>query len=130
MILLRHKLLSTCTLGTLIVCGRAFATLEPPWRGNRRNVSCIPNGEYDYVYMPKSSSGRYTGCYHVMGVPGRSEILIHAGNTCDETRGCILPGLKHGDICGPAVLSSRIALRQINDLAEKKGKLRVISWIG
>jgi hypothetical protein len=100
--------------------------MEPPWRDNKRNISCIPPGEYDFVYMPKSYSGKYRDCYHVKDVPGRSEILIHSGNTADQTKGCILPGKKIGFLSGiRAVLNSKSALKQINQ-TEKNGKLRII----
>lgn len=100
--------------------------MEPPWKDNKQNISCIPPGEYEFVFMPKSSSGRYRNCYHIKGVPGRSEILIHGGNTVANTRGCILPGKRIGRLAGEmAVLNSKSALSEINE-TEINGKLRVI----
>jgi len=126
MILLRLIKASRYTLGVLFTNSGIFYTMEPPWRDNKRNISCIPPGEYDFVYMPKSYSGKYRDCYHVKDVPGRSEILIHSGNTADQTKGCILPGKKIGFLSGiRAVLNSKSALKQINQ-TEKNGKLRII----
>lgn len=120
-----------CTLGMLIVGERVFKTLELPWRDNKRNMSCIPAGEYNVDYMERSASGKYRGCFHVKNVPGRSEILIHSGNVSAHTRGCIIVGGKTGELSGqPAVLNSMSALRELGAIVERKTKMRVISWIG
>jgi hypothetical protein len=126
MILFRYLKTDKYTLGALFTGSGTFYTMEPPWKDNKRNISCIPPGEYDFVFMPKSSSGRYRNCYHILNVPGRSEILIHTGNTVANTRGCILPGKRVGSLAGHrAVLNSRSALSEINE-TELNGKLRVI----
>ena len=97
--------------------------MEPPWRGNRRNCSCIPTG--DYLVCPHVSP-RFGRCLLVTHVPDRSHILVHAGNVGGDvdlgfhthTHGCLLPGLRRGviDVKGrrqAAVLSSRTAFRHL-----------------
>lgn len=75
------------TLGALIYKGKFLClTLEPPWRENRRNVSCIPLGMY--------RCSRKNGKWVVNNVPGRTGILIHKGNSHYDTTGCILLGLE------------------------------------
>jgi len=121
----------SCTFGMLLVGNKIFNTLELPWRDNERNRSCIPPGEYQCVFMERSSSGRYRNCFHVKGVPGRTGILIHAGNVPEQTKGCILIGRKRGSLCGkPAVLSSKVALSEMAFEAERNSMLRITSWTG
>lgn len=114
------------TLGRL-VCGEGegalvLHTMEPPWRDNRPNRSCIPVGSYE---VAPHRSHRYGACYLVSGVVGRSHILVHAGNVGGDrerglhthTLGCLLPGLARGRLrvrgrMQDAVLSSRPAVRQ------------------
>lgn len=118
------------TLGRL-VCGAgalALHTIEPPWRDNRPNRSCIPVGSYEVV---PHRSPRYGACYLVSGVAGRSHILIHAGNVGGDrdlgwhthTLGCLLPGLARGRLrvrgrMQAAVLSSRTAVRKWMEWAD------------
>lgn len=93
-------------------------TLENPWRGNRPNVSAIPPG----VYTCRRSYYHRGGypAYEITGVPGRSRILIHAGNTDADTQGCPLIGQRVGVLGGRlAVLSSRDALAEF--MAELAG---------
>ena len=106
------------TLGTLTARdGFTCRAMEPPWRDNRPNRSCIIEGTYRCVWH---RSPRYGEVYLVAGVPGRSHILIHPGNVGGDaelglhthTQGCILLGRRHGalDIKGRrqrAVLLSR-----------------------
>lgn len=85
-----------------------FVTCEDVWRDNQRSISCIPKGTYKVVLHNSPKHGR---CYHILDVPGRSEILIHAGNTHRDTEGCILVGLMFGTIgTTAAILSSRSAM--------------------
>lgn len=100
---------------------KSWYTIELPWRDNRRQVSCIPAGEYPCSIV---HSQKYGQVYHVQNVPGRSGILIHSGNLAGDTaqgfishsKGCILPGLRVGTLDRQlAVLSSRTALREFMD---------------
>ena len=103
--------------------GPRLATMEPPWRENRRNRSCIPPGEYD---AHPHRSPRFGACFIVAAVPDRSHILFHAGNLGGDverglrthTLGCILPGMRAGSLAvggrrQRAVLASRPALRAL-----------------
>ena len=96
------------TMGKLYGDGELIcSTFELPDRNNNVNVSCIPAGEYPLKMIV---SPKYGPCYKVHNVPGRTDILIHTGNTTDDTLGCILPcssfGILNGKIAG---LSSRVA---------------------
>lgn len=108
------------TFGVLTLeSGWTCHTLELPWRDNRRRVSCIPAGKYRAV---DHVSPRFGRTYWLQDVPGRSEILIHAGNLGGDTAlgyrtdvaGCILVGSRRGMLQGqPAVLASKVALNQL-----------------
>lgn len=115
--LVRTKYTDSCTLGVLIVGGCMFHTIEPPWRNNRRNVSCIPTGQYLCTYLPRSASGKYRKVYHIRNVNNRSGVLIHNGNLARHSRGCVILGLKKGRLGGLfAVLRSRMALTKLGKL--------------
>lgn len=103
------------TLGWLRVAGRTFCTLELPWLGNRRNVSCIPAGAYAVSFIDRTASGKYKRVYHVQNVENRGGILFHSGNISSHSRGCILVGMKHG-VLGKrrAVLQSRMGMRGLH----------------
>lgn len=78
------------TFGLLLAGGKTLCvTCEEPWLDNRRGVSCIPAGTYRCV---KFNGVRFKDVWEVTGVPGRSAILIHAGNTVADTEGCVLVG--------------------------------------
>ena len=125
MLLWRWRKSSEYTLGILFVGNRFYFTMEPPWKDNERNISCIPTGEYDYSLLKSSASGKYKNCLHIKNVPGRTGILMHTGNKPDQTKGCILPGLKPGWLSGSrAVLNSKTALNEIVKENEQ-GKLRI-----
>lgn len=77
-------------VGLMVLDGRVIChTLELPWKGNMKNVSCIPPGTYT---VEKYVSSRFGRCFSLPFVSGRSGILIHAGNTVQDTKGCILVG--------------------------------------
>lgn len=105
------------TMGMIRVLGKTHEpiyTLENPWRNNLREQSCIPAGTY---YCVPFSGAKYREVYQLERVPDRSYILIHAGNTVGDTKGCILPGMSAGQLDGePAVLNSRVALETLKFL--------------
>lgn len=118
--LIRNEVTSDAVLGYLYADGTVFATLEPAWRFNLPNISCIPAGEYDADYLPRSASGKYQEVYHLRDVPKRGGVLIHAGNLAKHTKGCILLGTRKGMLAGKrAVLNSRTAMQQFRDLIGK-----------
>ena len=119
--LIRDTRAKTHTLGRLVIRGKIFDTIEPPWKDNQRNISCIPQGRYYCKFMARSASGKYKNCYHITGVDGRTGILIHNGNTVKHTLGCVILGTKRGWLIGiRAVLSSKLAMSKLARLTNKQ----------
>lgn len=102
-----------CTIGVLADGDTLLCyILENPWLDNKKNVSCIPEGDYKC----EPHDGRYSDTWRVNNVPGRSGIVIHIGNTESDTKGCIIPGSVIGSLHGErAVLGSRRALNKLRD---------------
>ncbi len=100
------------TFGEIIYRGdRLCVTCEDPWNDNQRQISCIPLGSYQCA---KYSSPKFPDVWELKNVPGRSAILIHAGNTIVDTHGCILVGSQFGKINHmPAILNSRSTLEML-----------------
>lgn len=91
-------------------------TLELPWKKNKRSVSCIPWGTYrvtDY------SSTKYPSAFVVLNVPGRSGILIHAGNYVSQIEGCILVGEEWEFMGQPRQLAVSYSKNALNKLLFK-----------
>jgi hypothetical protein len=87
-------------------------TIELPWLGNQRQISCIPEGDY---FLKKRYSTKFGWHLHLMHVPGRDLILIHPANDAKkELRGCIAPVTVHTGIGKGS--SSRIALEKLKTL--------------
>lgn len=99
------------TFGVLRMDGEVFCvTLEPPYRDNRRDVSCIPPGEYGCRRVRSPSFG---DTYEIENVPGRDHILFHRGNVVGDTRGCVLLGRSFGLLGDErGVVRSRHAFRE------------------
>ncbi|WP_265822521.1 DUF5675 family protein [Geovibrio ferrireducens] len=116
----------THTLGVLMIDGIVTAmTLEDPDNGNQRNISCIPAGEYEAV---RHTSPKFGETFHVQNVPGRSEIIFHAGNTHNDTRGCILLGARPSyNAKGERFISdSRIAMSSFLERLKGENRIKVI----
>ena len=105
-------------------------TLEPTWRdyahGGRKIKGCsaIPEGRYAVVISFSPKMQKWLPI--LLGVPMFSGIRIHAGNTSNDTEGCILVGqnLKKG-----MVLNSNIWLKRLKDkIVEAKDKGEAV-WI-
>ncbi len=136
-ILTRHYESKYGTEGVLVAPnGLSCFTIEPPWHDNQPNISCIPPGEYKVVPF---SGRRFKKVYHVLDVPNRSYILIHAGNLAGDrtlglksnTYGCILPGIKRGYLYRQrAVLLSRYAINKLKEsLDYEPFVLQIISLV-
>jgi len=108
--LVRKLYTATGTKGWLLVPGisQPFYTMENPWLDNRKTDSCIPVGTY--ICEPVKSP-RFGNTIEVTGVPNRSHILFHAGNSPDDTDGCILIGLNGSQDAKMWISNSRAAVR-------------------
>jgi len=94
-----HK--NTYTIGRLYIDGKYVAdTLEPP---QKMVGGCIPEGTYRVRMQYSNKFGKLMPW--IQNVPHRSAILIHAGNTVEDTKGCILVG--HNTQVGKVLLSQR-----------------------
>lgn len=129
--LLRIEDSPLCTRGVLLLGDFIIGlTLELPWKENRRNVSRIPSGAY--VIDIRGASDGITGgiglAYEVKGVEGRSDILIHVGNTTDDIEGCILVGDRFGILQKKrAVLNSRSTYKKfMKEMDGREGNLTII----
>ncbi len=107
LILRRSNINADCTEGELFLHGDgsnlAF-TLELPVKDGLPG-SAIPPGTYLIQMLPSpkflQSSDPWVKTYaenipHVLGIPNRSNILIHWGNDVADTEGCILVGQTQG----------------------------------
>lgn len=107
-------------------------TIELPWRQNRSNISCIPQGIYT---VEKYKSNKYGQCFHVKNVPDRTYILFHYGNWAGDNSkgyrtnslGCILVGKRAANIYGQrAVANSRAAMSELMDSAQNIKKFKLV----
>lgn len=89
-LLLQRSYFKEGTNGTLFVNGKFFCfTIELPWRDNKRNISCIPEGVYEI--QPRFSK-KFQHHLIVKNIKGRSYILFHPANYANkELLGCIAP---------------------------------------
>ena len=94
------------TFGVLLLEGMPIAvTGEQDWEDNKKNVSCIPVGQY---LCKRVNTPKHGDTFEVTGVPGRSAILFHKGNLpLEHSQGCILVAEQFEPLDDkPAVLAS------------------------
>ena len=93
------------TFGVLRDGAIPFAvTMEPPWRNNATDVSCIPPGRYT---CRRVISPHFGETFEIV-VPGREHILFHPGNKLIDTKGCVMVAEEFGgtDML-PIIVSSK-----------------------
>lgn len=116
----RYESSNNGTFGRLYIDGAYVCeTLEDPWNDNHHGNSCIPRGVYPCIPhgWEDDSPVKFKRVWEVTHVQGRSAILIHEGNTIEDTHGCILVGSQRGALSGrPAILKSRQALSHLRDI--------------
>ena len=78
------------THGALFIKDRFLGfTIELPWRDNKKNMSCIPEGSY---ILKARFSKKFNHHLVLEQVSNRSLVLIHpANNSKVELKGCIAP---------------------------------------
>jgi hypothetical protein len=77
--------------------GVCVRTIELPWRMDKPDISCIPEGVYTVRWL---FSQKHGWCYHILAVPGRTYCEIHAANLAgdislgyvSQLEGCISVG--------------------------------------
>ena len=119
LLIIRDTVTEESTIGELFLNGEKFCeTLELPWRGNQRSVSCIPAGQYNVrLRLARESATRDYLHLLVEDVHNRSYILFHRGNRAKDTRGCILVGqTRHQDFVGNSTLAMDLLMKEIINL--------------
>ncbi|MGJ8743690.1 DUF5675 family protein [Polaribacter sp.] len=89
-LLLQRAYFKEGTNGTLFRSGKFLChTIELPWKNNKRNISCIPEGEYQ---IEPRFSKRFQHHLILKAVKSRSYILFHPANDAKrDLEGCIAP---------------------------------------
>ncbi len=120
-----------CTIGRMsinsAIDGLQCFTLELPDINNQRNVSCIPEGIYEYKLYQSPKHGQVL---HIQDVDNRTMIEMHAGNYTKQIQGCILTGDSVKWLDGdkiPDVTNSKNTLGKILKLAGEAGTIRIWS---
>lgn len=117
------------TFGTLNIGSEPLCvTCEDDWKNNQPNISCIPRGFYHCI---PHSGPKFKDVWEVTNVPGRSAILIHAGNTIKDTEGCILVG-NGFNLFGqqPGIINSQDTLQKLRKRLPKEFDLRIYDVFG
>ncbi len=122
-----HRVASTDkgTFGVLVRDGIPLCvTCEDPDNNNAKNISCIPKG----IYRCKPFSGtRFKNVWEITKVPNRTTVLIHEGNTINNTEGCILVGEGFTTMKGlPAVFNSVATLNRLRRTLPSEFELEII----
>lgn len=106
------------TLGIFHIRGREFYTLEPPWVNNKVGVSRIPEGIYKCQYRGEREYSKFDKAWLVENVEGRTQILLHRGNSYKDTAGCIVfgTGYFYDSEGEPHVTNSAIAMSHLEKL--------------
>jgi len=103
------------TLGTIYHQSRQICyTVEDAIRETKvAGKTCIPPGTYPILI---TMSNRFKKELPILlGVPNFEGVRIHAGNTSEDTEGCILPGLIRTN---EGVLSSRAAMEKLQPMIQ------------
>ena len=116
------------TFGILEAGPYLIATMEPPWAGNARGLSCVPPGRYPLVLersvkFEKHDYGDGPGMlWEMKEVPERSECKLHVANWPDQIEGCVALGDLHlwpdeinGHPPGRGLVRSLSALRRFHE---------------
>ena len=112
------------TTGVLYTGGFCCYTLELPWIGNKKNVSCIPTGQY-VANVDRSVTIGGEPVIRLEDVPGRTGILVHVANYTREIQGCVAVGMGKDK---NSVISSRKAMSDLLGIIGDKPIVVDIDW--
>lgn len=123
--LVRQRTDGQRTFGELLVEGRFQCyTLEDPIRALGMKIAgqtAIPAGDYpvEVTYSPRFK----TRLPILLDVPGFEGIRIHAGNSEQDTEGCILVGADRTD---SRLVASRVALAALMQKLPERGAIILV----
>ena len=127
-VVIRHKGNDKYSLGNCLVIDEKTGdivfkkkSLERGWQDNKKNISCIPRGNYVLRQDFSPKFNKYL--WEIYGVPGRRECKFHVANYWDQLNGCIALGEQHIDINAdgdPDVTSSRNTMALFEDILQKE----------
>lgn len=96
-----------------VSCERTYPVAASAPRGAQ--LVKIPAGRW-VCKRTHFNRGNYP-TYEITGVPGHSRLLFHAGNTEDDSDGCVLVGQRFGFVgARPSVLQSRLGFAEFMNL--------------
>ena len=119
LLIIRDTFTKKSTIGKLFINGESFCdTLENPYINNERNISCIPEGQYNVrLRLARESATRDYLHLLVQDVPDRDWILFHRGNYPSQTKGCILVGNgRKQDVVENSRLAMDLVIKEILNL--------------
>ncbi len=129
----RQEYLEKQTLGYLYVLDSndnilySCNTLELPWKDNKKNVSCVPVGEYKCVL---EYSDRFKkDLWELKEVPNRSECKFHSANYFRQLNGCIALGNGYSDIDGDGwrdILKSRDTMDEFHEVLKDLKEVQLV----
>ncbi len=131
--LTRTQRFPSCTLGTLQIAGLRnyrFDTLEPRainWARDPKiaGQTAIPTGRYRIRFR---WSERYQRLMPFLtDVPHFEGIMLHTGNTVDDTEGCILIGQADGSL--PRLKNSRLVFTCLYGMLKEANVSHQEIWI-
>jgi len=114
----KHKTLSMCNVeldnGRILMDN--FCGIELPWKNNKRNISCIPAGEYKAIAVKRYSNRKYA--LWIQDVPNRSQVMVHTANFVKDLRGCKAPGREFKDIDNDGIIDVTSSQSVMDELQE------------
>jgi hypothetical protein len=108
---------SNDTLGRVYIDGvlKCFSIEDEKRAVKVKGDTCIPTGTYKIGFYDSPSHGAKS--LMIKDVPNFKYILIHTGNTEDDTCGCLIVGKRIGTLNNKrAVLDSKTAFKEIYKL--------------
>jgi hypothetical protein len=126
---LRQEVNSSEIIGSVKIDGHLFCwSLELPWRDNRVNISCIPEGHYRCEKYMSEKHGKLK--WGVRNVPNRSGVILgEIGNTYRDLEGCISFGTQVGWLAhNRGILLSENAVAEFEKLAEYEKQISLEIW--
>lgn len=137
MVVILRQYFDKYTIGDLYFFDKLLAkTLERPWLNNKKNVSCIPEGNYLVTKEPPIPEGDHLGRkkrdywhFRIHNVKGRSGILIHRITYVKDLAGCIGVGSGFKDLNKdgiPDMIESSKTLQKLVDTLPDKFVLSIL----